>query len=379
VNPLGAPTSASLGGRFRVVVCGAVFGQVYLEALSRTDPRIELAGLLARGSARSASCADHYGVPLYRDVGDIPDDVDAACVVVRGALLGGRGTELGHALLRRGLHVLQEHPVHPKELVESLRIARQCRRQYHLNAFYSKVAPVRRFIGAARALRTHGTPLFVDAACGCQLSYSLLDILGHVLGGLTPWSLEPLPRAPDETFTVVRGTIARVPVTLRVQNQLDPSDPDGYSHFLHRVDVTTEAGTLRLVDTHGPVVWVPRPQFPREVRALNARPQFAGAAGEQRRTTVLGPPESPSFDEIFRGLWSDGVVRAVLNLRDAAAHGENALAAAQSQLTVCELWQHLLSQIGPPELVSEGRGGRPSAPPAIEALGAAAERMAARA
>src|SRR5262245_33378342 len=127
---------AAKNGRLRVVVCGAVFGQVYLEAFRRREYPLELVGILARGSARAQACARYYDVPVFTNIGEIPADVDAACVVVRSRILGGKGTDLAHALMRRGIHVLQEHPVHPDEMAESLRLGRAERVLYRLNSFY---------------------------------------------------------------------------------------------------------------------------------------------------------------------------------------------------------------------------------------------------
>lgn len=83
--------------RPRVVVCGARFGQVYLEAFRNPDLPFELAGVVAAGSERSRACARRYGAPLYTDPEQLPDDIDMACVVIRGGLLGGRGSELARA------------------------------------------------------------------------------------------------------------------------------------------------------------------------------------------------------------------------------------------------------------------------------------------
>jgi thiazolinyl imide reductase len=337
--------------RLRVVVCGAVFGQVYLEAFTRRAYPLELAGILARGSARSAACARHYGVPLFTDIEQIPDDVQAACVVVRAGILGGKGSELAQALMRRGLHVLQEHPLHPDELAESLRLARAQRVVYKLNSFYVNVAPVRRFIGAARELCRARAPLFVDAACGCQLSYSLLDIIATALGRVRPWSVQVLRHQPGETFVTLEVLLAGVPTTVRIQNQLDPADPDGFSHLLHRLSFGFPQGTLTLVDTHGPLVWIPRPQFPHEVRQEDAAPQFAAAPADTPRLTVIGPSQAPSFDEMFREHWPLGIVRALMELRAAILAREDALRAGHHHHTLCELWRDMLAQTGPPELV----------------------------
>lgn len=355
---VGAPVSArelSPDGRLRVVVCGAVFGQVYLEAFKHREHPLELAGILARGSARAAACARHHGVPLFTDIEQIPDDVHAACVVVRAGILGGKGTELAQALMRRGLHVLQEHPLHPDELAESLRVARAQRVIYRLNSFYVNVGPVRRLIGAARELCRAGAPRFIEAACGCQLSFSLLDIIATVLGRVRPWHIEVARRQPGETFVTLEARLAGVPTTLRIQNQLDPADPDGYSHLLHRLSFGFAPGTLTLVDTHGPLVWIPRPQFPHEVRQEDAAPQFAAPPTDAPRLTVIGPAQTPTFDEMFRQHWPQGVARALLELRRAILAREDALRAGRHHHTLCELWRDMLTQTGTPELVSGDR------------------------
>ena len=58
-------------------------------------------------------------VPSWREVVDA--DVDIACVVVSGGINGGPGAELARALMARGIHVLQEHPLHHDELADCLR------------------------------------------------------------------------------------------------------------------------------------------------------------------------------------------------------------------------------------------------------------------
>ncbi|GAB3934995.1 hypothetical protein GCM10027614_09000 [Micromonospora vulcania] len=274
----------------RVLVAGTKFGQVYLQAFRQPDFPFELAGILAGGSARSVACARHYDVPLWTDVAQVPDDVTLACVVIRGGLLGGPGGEVARALMERGLHVLQEHPLHHDELVECLRTAGRAGVVYHLNSFYVHTAPVRRFLAAARALLARQPARYVDAACGFQVAYALLDILGQALGGVRPWGLAPPVELPEQVrrlsrvdvpFRSIDGVLAGVPLTLRVQNQMDPADPDNYAHLLHRVTIGTEAGNLTLVGTHGPTVWSPRPDFPQQV-------QDRGWAG-RTSPTVSGP------------------------------------------------------------------------------------------
>jgi pyochelin biosynthesis protein PchG len=347
----------------RVVVCGTIFGQVYLEALRSADLPFELAGILCQGSERSRLCARRLGVPVFTHPDEIPDRIDIACIVVRSGLLGGRGTELAHRLMERGIHILQEHPLHFNELAECLRHARRRGLVYHLNSFYVHVAPVRRFVAAARQLLRSRQLLYVDACCGFQVAYALLDILASAIGGVRPWVFSasassdgPGGSAGDEPpFRSLSGLLAGVPATLRIQNQLDPGDPDNFAHVLHRVCLGTESGSLMLVDTHGPTVWCERPGFPREVREPGARPHFADLGGPPGDggppcTTVLGPATYPSYEQIFRSLWPDGVRRALLDVRRAILESEDPLPRGQGHLTLCQLWQDLTANLGPPRL-----------------------------
>ncbi|MGP0051432.1 MAG: Gfo/Idh/MocA family oxidoreductase [Solirubrobacteraceae bacterium] len=341
-------------GPLRVVVCGTTFGQVYLEGLRRPTPELELVGVLGRGSERTRRCAQRCGVPVYTHPDEIPADVDAACVVVRAGLLGGDGAELSRTLLRRGIHVVQEHPLHHDELADCLRTARRAGAVYALNSFYPHVAPVRRFLAAARALLDGENAVYVDAACGFQLAYSLLDIIGLALGGVRPFSLAVADdgAAGGIPFRTLTGRIADVPATLRIQNEMDPSDPDNHAHLDHRITIGSEHGSVTLHSTHGPVLLVQRPRYPHAPRDPGSTPHFGGReTSEMPSARVLGPAAAPSFGEIFRSLWPPAVRGAVLELRDAARTGDGWLGAGQHHLSVCLLWQEIAARLGPPELI----------------------------
>jgi pyochelin biosynthetic protein PchG len=345
--------------RLRVVVCGTTFGQVYLEAFRTPGLPLTAAGILARGSERSRACARHYDLPLFTEVGQLPDDIDAACVVVRSGLLGGRGTELAMDLMARGVHVLQEHPLHHDELAGCLRAARRNHVVYGLNSFYVHLEPVRRFIAAARTLLRLQPPEYVDAVCGFQVAYALLDIIGEVLTRVRPWSLAipSPPVVPTPPFRSLDGTIAGVPVTLRIQNQLNSDDPDDHTHLLHRITVGTAGGNLTLATTHGPLIWNARPRIPREVRSAGADALYA--SGTSARTAdpsamILGAANAPGDRAIFGSVWPAGVARALLGFRDSVIEGEDPMRRGQYHLALCRLWQDITTRLGPPDLVSGG-------------------------
>jgi thiazolinyl imide reductase len=321
----------------RIVVCGTTFGQVYLKGVHRGGH--SLAGILSRGSEASQRQADRWRVPLYTSVADLPSDVDVACVVVRSGVLGGRGTELAVELLQRGIDVVQEQPVHSAEAARCLRIRGA---RYLLNSFYAHLAPVRTFLRLARALLARRRPLFVDAACGIQVSYPLIDILGRALGGLRPWSFAA---AADEgaVFRSVHGRLAGIPLTLRVQNQLDPADPDNHAHLLHRVSIGTDGGVLTLADTHGPVLWSPRLHVPRDPGgALILDGDRVDSTVGATEVVTPGPPAS--FRQLLDEVWPDAAAAAIGELRGTPPH-------PQHQLTTCRVWEDLGRALGHPETI----------------------------
>ncbi|WP_327250079.1 Gfo/Idh/MocA family oxidoreductase [Streptomyces sp. NBC_01320] len=338
---------------FRVLVCGTNFGRFYAEA-ARRRPGYALAGVLSRGSATSRAYAESLGVPFYTDVDDLPADIDAACVAVSSSISGGQGTELARALMDRGIHVLQEHPVHLTELTDNLKHARRQGVQYRLNTHYPHVAPVRAFIDAARRLIGQQRPLFVDAATPVHLMHPLVDILGQALGTLRPWRFAdpaPLPAGiGPQPFRSLHGVFAGVPFTLRVHHQLDPSDRDNHALHWHRISLGTEGGVLTLADTHGPVLWSPRLHIGRDADrrfVLDGRPG-TGRLG-LGTTAVIG--NTGTFRTVFSDLWPEAIGSALDGLREAVAQGGDALRTGQYELAVCRIWTDLAARLGPPEIV----------------------------
>ena len=334
----------------RVLVCGTNFGRFYLRAVAELAPHLELAGVLSRGGAASRELARHYGVAHHHSLDTVGDDIDVACVVVGSTVSGGAGTELARALLARGVHVLQEHPVHHDELVECLRLARRHGVRYQVNGHYRHVEPVRRFLAAAARLRAREEPLFVDAVSPIHVLFPFVDIVGRALGGLRPWRLaEATGDGPLRSLT---GRIAGVPLTVRVQNQLDPADRDNHALLWHRIVLGTGAGSLTLADTHGPVLWSPRLHADRDAEH---RLVFAGPGLDEPSTAVLPGTDPGSRQHIFDRLWPQAVRRAVARFAEDVRSGGDPLGSAQYDITACRVWAELAARLGPPEIVRPAR------------------------
>jgi pyochelin biosynthesis protein PchG len=363
----------------KVVVCGTSFGRVYLHAVHE-DPEVELAGVVSRGSAASLEYAKACGVPHYTDVEQLPGDIDIACVAVRAGAAGGDGAKLAQHLMGRGIHVLQEHLLHPDELTDCLRIARENRVCYRLNSFYPYLEPIEQFLRAAEILRERQQPLHVDAAAGGQVVYSLLDIIGRAVGRLRPWAIgDPAPVPPDSAaladppmpYTQLTAVIGGVPVSLRVQNQIHPADPDNHALLLHRVAIAFEGGVLSLADTHGPVLWSPRLHTDRD---STGRLIMSGPGTERLEvpsTQIIGSAAGPTFRKVFDELWPGSIRVALGLLRADITDPRRSVGAGQWAMTVTAMWQRLTTVLGQPDLI---RPGTPTPVPLPELLAADSPR-----
>ena len=339
--------------RLRVVVCGTTFGRIYLSGIAQLPNEFELVGILARGSEHAATCARQYNVPLYTDVNQLPhDEVDVACVVVRSAVVGGQGTKLANDLLTRGIHVMQEHPVHHEELVECLRSARQSNCHYYLNSFYPDIAPVRHFILTARQALQQSEAVYIDAACSIIVLFPFVDILGQSLGGFRPWSFQAaINCSKTEPLTSLCGQIGGVPLTIRVQNQMDPDDPDNSAYFLHRIELCTNNGSLMLTDTHGLVLWNPRMHVSRRKDGVL---DIYGSDSNLNLpvTELVQPLEKRPLKTIFNHLWPESIKRTLHRFWQTIVSGERDKYLNQYQLTACRVWQDIGNKLGLPETIS---------------------------
>ncbi len=90
----------------RVLIVGAKFGEMYLNAFMQPPEGLELVGLLAQGSARSRELAHAFGIPLYTSPEQITRMPDIACIVVRSTVAGSpRHHQPTVALLHSGFVV----------------------------------------------------------------------------------------------------------------------------------------------------------------------------------------------------------------------------------------------------------------------------------
>ncbi|ERI11047.1 bifunctional Gfo/Idh/MocA family oxidoreductase/class I SAM-dependent methyltransferase [Aneurinibacillus aneurinilyticus] len=340
--------------RLRTVVCGSRFGQFYLEAVKALPEQFELAGLVAKGSERSRKCAERYGIPLYTEVDQLPANIDFACVVLRSGVMGGNGSELSLKLLARNIHVIQEQPIHHKDLAACLKMARQHGVHFRTGDLYVHLPAVRRFIACTRAMLEQQPALYIDAACATQVSYPLMHLLQEALPTIRPWKISHVIKG-EGPFQVLAGLLGKIPITLRAHNEVDPQDPDNHLHLLHRVTIGVAGGSLSLVDTHGPVVWQPRLHVPDCHNIHGALSTAPPVHLLENSTQILGTAAPTSYKEILLKQWPHAIGRDLSAMREIIM--ENAANSAmdtraQQELLCSRQWQDWTQALGYPVLQS---------------------------
>lgn len=340
----------------RVLVCGTKFGRIYLAAVSDPTVPFELAGILAAGSERSRRCARYYQVPLLTDPDQVPDGIDIACVVVGAGINAGPGAILAQRLMARGIHVLQEHPLDQCELADCLRTAHRHGVHYAINTHYPHVLPVRHFIERAQSLLRRQEPLYVDATCAFQVTYTLFDILSRIFDRLRPWGFAPVSTAAElwrsPPYRCVEGMVAGVPLTLRVQQEMDVREPDNYAHLFHRITLGTEGGHLTLVNTHGPMVWSPRPHLPAEAGDVVRYDEMTAEHLGHPSAQVLGPACGSTYREVLADLWPAAVRRALAEFAAGIGAGVDLRGHGQHQLALCQLTREVTERAGGVRLIA---------------------------
>ena len=335
--------------RLRTVVCGSRFGQFYLEALKALPEQFELVGLLAKGSERSKKCAERYGISLYTEVDQLPDNTELACVVLRSGVMGGHGTELSLKLLARGIHVIQEQPVHHKDLASCLRAARQNGLHFQTGDLYVHLPAVRRFITCAHVMLEQQNALYIDAACATQVSFPMMHILLEALPTIRPWKINNVIK-DEGPFQVLTGVLGKIPIILKAHNEVDPKDPDNYLYLLHRLTIGVEGGSLSLADTHGPVVWHPRLHVPDNHNIPGGLSTATPAHLLENSTQILGPAAPIRYKEILMKQWPRAIGGDLSAMREMIQGNARIDTRAQQELLCSRQWQDLTNALGYPVL-----------------------------
>jgi yersiniabactin synthetase, thiazolinyl reductase component len=239
--------------RMRVLVCGSNYGRVYITALARNPRRYQLAGILAQCSARSQQVAAANGVPLYCSTEELPNNIDLACAAMSSA-----AWPVVLQLIRRGIHVLCEHPHPAGALKRALALARKHSVQFHVNGHFASLPAPKAFIRHCQRANTLASPELVEVLATERSLYGALDILMSAVGGLQPLRVHAL--SCRTKFVLLEGTLGKIPLHVSVQVSGKKGRgrlADGSPGYLldQRLTAGFSTGLLTLLSMAGPVVW----------------------------------------------------------------------------------------------------------------------------
>lgn len=330
--------------KMKVVVCGSTFGQFYINALQQLlKDRFELVGIFGKGSERSRKCAEVYGIPLFTEFEKIPA-VDFACVVISSGTVGGIGTELSCKFMEKKIHVLQEQPIHPKDLTETYRIAKKNGVHFKTCDLYPKLPEVKRFIRVAKRLNQTGKPLYAKVAFGPQVSFPAIDILSQALPSIYGLTVEHISESVGP-FDILTGKLGETPVTIEYNNQVNTEDRDNHAHLLHNMAFVYETGRLILEDTFGPVLWKPRMYVPKYLYNPEERAEIPVYLKELTMET-LGNYRAKDFAHVLFDDWKQAVAEEIVEFSERILHKMNLAPFAQRELLRSQKWSELTRLFG---------------------------------
>ena len=249
------------------------------------------------------------------------------------------------SILAKGIPTLLEHPAHEVEIVNCIRESGSA--AFMLNPFYRYIKPIRDFLEAAQIISKHAHLINASLECAIHVLYDGIDILGCALGGLSTWKLGNVAESYTTSMAgggnrVISGIIGMVPVTFIVNTNVDRNDIDHPLHLYHRIELTFSTGRLCLVNTHGPVIWLPFLHMPRDeygTLSINVEEEVNIPSG-----VTIGNVMLPSVKETFEQIWPDAVKKALEILFK--QNRTEKMSMAQYQIYVSKLWSEICQKVG---------------------------------
>ena len=331
--------------KIKTIVAGTTFGQFYLKALEYMSDRFELCGILASGSGRSERLAKEYQVPLYKSVDNLPEDIELACVIIRASALGGKGTELSLALMNRGINVIQEQPLHYKELSECFKCAKKNGVFFHVADLYVNLPAVRQFTAAAKELMKKQQVLYIEASCSAQVTYPLVDILCHIFPSMRPFRIKNIDNKSGP-FHILTADMAKIPAIFLIHNEMNPDDPDNFMHLLQRITIGTTAGRLCLYDSHSAVAWHNRLHVPTSLYSEGAFGRKIPDNLYQNSHYQVGTLPEMRYSDIIGIEWPKSIARDLDIYHQLKEGTLKRLVLTSRELIAAEIWHSITNELG---------------------------------
>lgn len=268
---------------------------------------------------------------------------------------GGQGTDIAEKLLLRGIPTLLEHPAHEKEIIKCLKASKNT--PFMINPFYRYISPVQDFLEAAKVMNHHSVLLSASLDCAIHVLYDGIDILGCALENFSGWKLGTVAEIVGSTLKSggnksIKIMIGDIPVMFVINTDVDKDDPDHPLHLYHRIELTFSTGRLCLVNTHGPVIWMPFQHMPRDEYGTIS---IDKDNKEIPTAIMLGNSKPLSLKKTVEYIWTGAVVQALECLF--SMDKTKKMQMAQYQIFVSRLWSEISRKTGYLNLVNYNNSG----------------------
>lgn len=331
--------------KLKVVVCGTTFGQFYMEALRQHSDEFDFIGIIAGNSERSKDCSKTFGVPLYHSVDDLPEKPDIACVIIRSGALGGRGTEIAESLMNKGIHIIQEQPIHKTDMKSCIQTGLKNKVHFMTGDLYIHLPEVEKLIRGVKTAMQFQKPSYIHISTCPQVSYPMVDILNQMFAPLPKWSFDTISPA-DGPFQVASGKLGDIPVYITYNNQIDPADPDNYMHLLHRLTIGFEAGRFELSDTHGPLMWMPRLHVPTESYSTGILDTEFPEHMNEYTANILGEFKPITYKDMILKTWITAIYGDLAEMKSLILGRKNGRARSQREILCSQRWHEFTQALG---------------------------------
>lgn len=327
--------------RLKIIICGTRFGQFYLEALLKRDDLFEVIGILGKGGESSAKCAEKYGISVYTSTEDLPDKIDLACVILKAGVMGGDGIKIAQKLLRRGINVLHEQPVHYKELVETYKVAKEMKCFFGVSNFYKYIDATQNYIGMVREIQKKEEIQYINIECAHQILYSVLGVLFDMSDRVRPFEMGQIISG-NGSFDILQCYLHGIPCTIKIHNEVNPDDPDNFFYLFYRFQIGFEGGDIILEDPSGPVLWHSRVFIPHEFEY--GKNSYEGL--ENKNLEVI--QDGNKYNDILWREWILAIERQLAVVKPNINHTISANAIMQTELYQAKQWHLLMKTVGYP-------------------------------
>lgn len=332
--------------RLKAIVCGTTFGQSYMRAISMSD-KLELIGIYANGSKRSIDCSRIYNVPLFTDLDTIPDDIDIAFVIIKSGVLGGNGTYISKQMLKKGINVMQEHPINYNEITECFKIAKANCVFYKVGNLYPYLENIKRFCQASHYLNTHDSFQYGSIISSSQGLYGLSSILTKSLNNPGNYRINKKESIHRHPFSNIRISNGSTEIFLQIHNEISEKDGNNHMHLMHRIIYFFNSGRLELNDTFGSVIWRSR---------MNISNNSAYKKGEHRSDTtrlmnlIMNIEKEEKYSDLLEKTFPQSIKKEIDDFIEEIKNEKMNIVDLQGELLTSKKWSDITREIKFPKL-----------------------------